>query len=168
MLFAQAKPLDKGMMKKYEELGSKESKAALINGSIDGYFTVTGHPSSEIKELAQAMDIDIVNVSPDSCLAVRNILIKNPFFTLGEIPANTYEGIHKNVQSFGVKATLITNADADYKTVLIIVKSIMENFEEFKKLHPVYKNIKKSDVIKGLGAPLHPAARDYYKKHEML
>ncbi len=164
MLFRAAKPLSKDIIKSIKELDAQQSQEALKEGKIDGYFTVTGHPSSQIKELAQSTDIDIISISPQSCLALKGILIKNPFFTLSKIPANTYRGVNKDVESFGVKATLITSADTDYKTVYTLIKTVMTNFEEFKKMHPAYSNITKKDVIKGLGAPLHPAARDYFKK----
>ncbi len=168
MLFAAAKPLSKKILKEVKELNSKESAAALKEGLIDGYFSVIGHPNREIEELAKSIEIDIIEISPKSCLAVKNILIKNPFFTISKIPANSYRGIDRDVASFGVKATLVTTADSSYESVYRVVKAIMENFELFKKMHPAYKNIKKRDVVKGLGAPLHPAAQEYFRKHGIL
>ncbi len=168
MLFREAKPLKKEKMHSFEEYGRTKSQDLLVSGLIDGFFTIVGHPHSQINHLSQVSDIDIVEVSPQTCLAVKNILIKNPFFTLGKIPKGTYASVDHDVRSFGVKATLITSADTDYDTVATLISSIMDNFEEFKKLHPAYKNISKRDVVKGLGAPLHPAARDYLYKNSFL
>ncbi len=168
MLFREAKPLKKDNMHSFEEYGRTKSQDLLVSGLIDGFFTIIGHPYSKIKQLSQVSDIDIIEVSPQTCLAVKNILIKNPFFTLGNIPKGTYASVDHDVKSFGVKATLITSADTNYDTVETLISSIMDNFEAFKKLHPAYKNISKRDVIKGLGAPLHPAARDYLRKNNFL
>ncbi len=96
MLFAAAKPLNKKILKKIKELNNKESFQALKEGVIDGFFTVIGHPNKQIQELANEVDIDIVNISPKSCLAVKTLLIKNPFLTLSKIPANTYRGIDRD------------------------------------------------------------------------
>jgi len=168
MLFNKARPLNEMMMKKTEEFALEKTQDLLIKNKIDGYFMMIGHPYYKIQELAKIHDIDIVEVSPDTCLAVKNILVKNPFYTLEEIPKNTYHGIDHAIKSFGVKATLITTKEADYDLIYQIISTIMEHFDEFKKLHPAYKNITKTSVIKGLGAPLHPAARDYLKRHNIL
>jgi TRAP-type uncharacterized transport system substrate-binding protein len=48
------------------------------------------------------------------------------------------------------------------------MKAILENFDDFKKLHPAYKTITKESLIEGLGAPLHPAAEAYFKKIGVL
>ncbi len=77
MLFAAAKPLNKKIIKKIKEFNNKESFQALKEGAIDGFFTVIGHPNKQIQELANEVDIDIVNISPKSCLAVKSLLIKN-------------------------------------------------------------------------------------------
>jgi TRAP-type uncharacterized transport system substrate-binding protein len=46
-----------------------------------------------------------------------------------------------------------------------VVKSVFDNFESFKKLHPAFKNLKESEMIKdGLSAPLHDGAKKYYKE----
>ena len=44
-----------------------------------------------------------------------------------------------------------------------MVKSVFENFDTFKKLHPAFGNLKKEEMVKdGLSAPLHDGAKKYY------
>ncbi len=46
-----------------------------------------------------------------------------------------------------------------------VVKAVFENFDDFKKLHPAFADLKKEEMIKdGLSAPLHPGAAKYYKE----
>ena len=49
-----------------------------------------------------------------------------------------------------------------------IVKSVFENFDDFKKLHPAFAHLKKEEMIRdGLSAPLHPGAAKYYKESRL-
>ncbi len=168
LLFSLATPLSSDILEEAKELTAKESPQALKDGNISGYFYVTGHPSSNIKEAAEGIDIDLVRISPQTCLAVKTLLIRYPFYSNGIIPANTYKGVDKDIQTFGVKATLVTDASTDGKIVEEIIKSIVENLEKFKAMHPAYKTITKESFIEGLGAPFHPAAMEYYREIGIL
>ena len=52
----------------------------------------------------------------------------------------------------------------DDNIVYFLVKAILENFDEFKKLHPAYANITKESLLNGLSAPLHDGAKRYFKE----
>jgi hypothetical protein len=50
-----------------------------------------------------------------------------------------------------------------------LVKATFDNFEEFKKLHPAFANLKPEEMVKnGLSAPLHAGAEKYYKEKGWL
>jgi TRAP-type uncharacterized transport system substrate-binding protein len=50
-------------------------------------------------------------------------------------------------------------------TVYAVVKTVFDNFDEFKKLHPAFAALKPEDMVKnGLSAPLHDGARKYYRE----
>ncbi|MEO0995525.1 MAG: TAXI family TRAP transporter solute-binding subunit, partial [Pseudomonadota bacterium] len=47
----------------------------------------------------------------------------------------------------------------------VVVKAVFENFDQFKKLHPAFANLKEEEMIKdSLSAPLHAGAAKYYKE----
>ncbi|MDA7420293.1 TAXI family TRAP transporter solute-binding subunit, partial [Tritonibacter multivorans] len=51
------------------------------------------------------------------------------------------------------------------EVVYVLVKSIFENFDDFKKLHPAFGRLTQEEMVKdGLSAPLHPGAVKYYKE----
>jgi len=53
--------------------------------------------------------------------------------------------------------------------VYLVVKAVMENFDDFKKQHPAFSSLKKEDMIAaGLSAPLHPGAIKYYKEAGLM
>ena len=60
-----------------------------------------------------------------------------------------------------------TNTPSD--TVYQVVKAVFENFDDFRKLHPAFANLKKEEMIKdGLSAPLHDGAVRYYKEAGLM
>ena len=60
---------------------------------------------------------------------------------------------------------MVTSAKVPDDVVYQLVKATFDNFEEFKKLHPAFANLKAEDMVKdGLSAPLHPGAEKYYKE----
>ena len=50
-----------------------------------------------------------------------------------------------------------------------VVKAVFENFDDFKRLHPAFANLKKEEMVKdGLSAPLCAGAEKYYKEAGLL
>lgn len=146
-------------------LNAGEAPDALRDGKIDGYFYMVGHPTANIKDAANSLEI---NLTPIEGEAVERFIEKNPFYVKGEIPANTYRGINEKTKTFGAKAILVTSEDVSSKAVYTLVKAILEDFEQFKKLHPVYKFITKDSLLEGLTAPLHDGAIKYYKENNYI
>jgi hypothetical protein len=80
-----------------------------------------------------------------------------------------YRGSDEDVNTFGVGATFVTSTKTSDETVYTVVKAVFENFDDFKKLHPAFANLKKEEMVKdGLSAPLHPGAEKYYKEAGLL
>jgi TRAP transporter TAXI family solute receptor len=78
-------------------------------------------------------------------------------------------GDNPEITTFGVGATFVTSADVPADVVYVVVKAVFENFDEFKKLHPAFENLKKEEMIKdGLSAPLHDGAIKYYKEAGLM
>ncbi len=157
------------LLKNYKALSDKNIKTYIFETSecsslikeskIDGYFYVVGHPTENIKNVANYTPIDIVPIH------LNKIFFKKyPYYAKGVIPKNIYKGINKDIKSFGVKATLIASSDMDDKSVVSIIKAILDNFSKFKRLNSAFKSINKKSLVRGIGIPLHPAAKKYYQK----
>ncbi len=146
-------------------LKAGESPDALRDNKVDGYFYMVGHPTANIKDASNSVDIAI---TPIVGPAVDKMIKDNPYFAKADVPAGIYKGVDKPVPTFGVKAVLVTSTDVSDKAVYTLVKAILENFEDFKKLHPAYSNITKKSLLDGLSAPLHEGAKKYYKEAGLL
>lgn len=138
---------------------------ALRDDKIDGYFYMIGHPNANIKDATNSIDTRIVPLEGE----IINKLIKNfPYYAKAQIPRGLYKGMTKAVNTFGVKAVLVTSDDVSNTAVYTVVKAILEDFDSFKKLHPAYNNITKESLLDGLSAPLHEGAKRYYKEAGLL
>ena len=144
---------------------SSEMPDALKNNQIDGYFYMVGHPTANIKDAASSVNIRII---PIEDIFSDSLVKKYPYFSKSIIEAGTYKGQSNDIQTFGVKAVLVTSEDVDENIVYFLVKAILENFDEFKKLHPAYANLTKESLLEGIAAPLHDGAKRYYEKNGLL
>ncbi len=157
--------LNKNDLKEASSYSASEMSEALKDNKIDGYFYMVGHPTSTIKDTSSTTNIKIIPIENE----ITNSLIKKyPYFAKANIPAGIYKGQNEEIPTFGVKAVLVVNENVNDKIVYAVVKAILENFDEFKKLHPAYSNITKESLFEGLSAPLHEGARKYYEEIGLL
>ena len=62
-------------------------------------------------------------------------------------------------------ATFVSSSDVSDDIVYEVVRAVFENLDDFKKLHPAFKNLDPKQMISnGLSAPLHDGAVKYYKE----
>ncbi len=148
------------------ELKAAEQSSALCDNKIDAMVYTVGHPSGSIKEATTTCDTVLVNVTGP---AVDKLVKENDFYRKATIPGGMYRGNPDDTQTFGVGATFVSSTAVDSDTVYQVVKSVFENFDDFKKLHPAFNNLVKSEMIKdGLSAPLHDGAKKYYKEAGLM
>ena len=96
---------------------------------------------------------------------VKKLVADNAYYRMATVPGGMYKGNDADITTFGVGATFITSADVPDDVVYVVVKAVFDNFDDFKKLHPAFANLKEAEMIKdGLSAPLHPGAIKYYKE----
>ena len=153
--------IEKSDLKLAGTFSASEMPDALKENKIDGYFYMVGHPTTNIKDAANSISVKIVSIENT---ILDSLIKKYPYYAKGTIQANTYKGQKEEIITFGVKAVLVTNENVNEKVVYSLVKAILENFDEFKKLHPAYSNITKESLLEGLSAPLHDGAKRYYKE----
>ncbi len=146
-------------------LKASEMPDALRDNKIDGYFYMVGHPTANIKDASNSVDVKIVPLEGNN---VDKLIKENPYFAKADVPGGIYKGNPGGTPTFGVKAVLVTSDDVSEKAVYTVVKAILENFEKFKKLHPAYANITKKSLLDGLSAPLHEGAKKYFKEAGIL
>jgi TRAP transporter TAXI family solute receptor len=97
--------------------------------------------------------------------AVDKLVNKFPFYGTTVIPGGMYRGNDEDIPTFGVLATFVSSTATSADTIYAVVKSVFEDFEAFKKLHPAFGHLTEKDMVsKGVSAPLHEGAMRYYKE----
>jgi uncharacterized protein len=144
------------------ELKPSEAAKALCDGTLDAMVFAAGHPNGLIQEITSGCGATLVPVQGPQ---VDTLLEKYPYYARTAIPGGMYKGNSQNVATFGVKATLVTTSKVDDEIVYQLVKSVMENFDDFKTLHFVFSTLDKNKMVSaGLTAPLHEGAARYYRE----
>ena len=147
---------------KAESVKASEAPGLLQDGRIDAFFYTVGHPSGAIKEATSgARKVRFAAITD-----MDKLLASSPYYAKSVIPVKLYPGAENDadVETFGVKATLVTSAKVPDEVVYAITKEVFDNFDEFKKLHPAYSTLTREAMLDGLSAPIHPGAMKYYKE----
>lgn len=161
----QVKGWDRSAFSLAAELKPAEQASALGDNNIDAMTYFVGHPNGAIQE---ATTTDAVLV-PVTGAEIDKLLAEKSYYTKADIPGGVYKGSDAPTPSIGGKAVLSTSANASPEVVYQLVKSVFDNIDRFKRLHPAFADLKEADMIKvGLSAPLHEGAVRYYKERGWL
>jgi len=144
-----------------EALQQAEASRALVDQKIDAFFFTVGNPSAAVEEPAQSVDLDIIDINSDG---IKDFVAKHPYYIMTKIPAGTYKGVDRDVETYAVTATVISNESVSEEVVYDMVKTVFENLDELKASHAAFRNLNPKEMLQGLSAPLHPGAIKYYKE----
>jgi TRAP transporter TAXI family solute receptor len=147
-------------------LQPSEQPKALCDGKIDVMIYASGNPNGVLQEATQACKVRIIAIDRET---VDKLVQMNSFYVKAIIPGGMYAGNPSNIETFGVKASLVTSEKTSLDVVYNITKAAFENFDNFKTLHPVFSLLKKEDMVKeGNSAPIHSGAVKYFKEAKLI
>jgi uncharacterized protein len=144
------------------ELPSREQGAALCDNQIDAFVFTVGHPSGSISEPVATCDAQLVNVTGE---IIDGLVQEFPYYFKATIPAGMYNNA-EDVSTFGVGATFVSSTNTPDDAVYTVVKSVFDNFDDFKGLHPAFAVLtKENSATAGQSAPYHAGAKRYYDEN---
>jgi len=143
--------------------GYGPSADALQNGQISGFGIPAGAPASAVtKAMANLGDkmtvLDFTDEQLKQADGGKNL------WTRYVIPAGTYPGQEKDINTIAQPNILACRADVDEDAVYQITKAIYENLPFLNAIHGATKVMAVEKAIAGLPMPLHPGAAKYYKE----
>ncbi len=139
-----------------------DSKEALKDGQIDAAFIVAGAPTSAITELATTNGVFLIPIEGE---LQKKIMELCPYYAPMQIPADTYPGQSKAVDTITIKATLIVDADMDEDTVYELTAAIFDHAEDISKENAKGEELSIENATSGITIPFHAGAARYYKEH---
>lgn len=148
------------------ELKPAEAPQALCDNNLDAFIYAAGHPAAAFSEAAATCDVIMVPLTdPETKPVMDKLIADHDYYSPAVIPGGMYKGTDNDVETFGVGATLLSYADVPDEVVYNVTKTIFENFDRFKRLHPAFANLNEQDMVTHFqSAPIHPGAEKYYKE----
>ncbi|WP_290702432.1 TAXI family TRAP transporter solute-binding subunit [Amphritea sp.] len=144
-------------------MGYGPSADALQNGTINGMNIPSGVPTSAITRAYAALGSDMTVLDfTDEQIKEANGGYK--LWTRYVIPANTYPGQTKDINTMAQPNFLAVRDDVSEEDVYLLTKTVYENLPFLNGIHKATKAMALEKAIAGLPLPLHPGAARYYKE----
>jgi len=147
---------------KTEYLPFAESVELMKNRQLDATLQSAGLGVSSFKDLATSLEVQMVAVPEE--IATK---LGAPYIA-ATIPAGTYQGQDKDVQTVAVINFLVTHSEVSDETAYQMTKQLFENIPALTAAHKAAESIRLEDAMKGMPIPLHPGAERYYKEKGLL
>ena len=143
--------------------GYGPSADALQNGTIEGVNMPGGVPVGALTQAFASMGdkLQVLDFTDDQ---VKRANGDGALWTRFVIPAGTYPGQDKEIQTIAQPNFLAVRADVDEEAVYLITKTIYENLPFLQNIHKATTAMAIERALAGLPAPLHPGAARYYKE----
>lgn len=144
-------------------MGYSGSTSALQNGTIDGMNIPAGAPVSAITQAYAALG-DKVTVLDFTDAQMKRANGNYTLWTRYVIPAGTYPGQSKPINTIAQPNFLASRADLPEEEVYQLTKSLYENLPYLSSIHKATAVMSIEKAIAGLPIPLHPGAARYYRE----
>lgn len=165
-LVMKAKGWTRESFKFVDELSESEQFLALCHDRVQAVISTVSHPDPDTAKALELCDARVVEVSGAD---IDKLIAENPYFAVTAMPAGTYEGVEKPIQTFGVKVTAVSSADIDEDTIYQVVGTVFDNLDDIKRLHMGLGDLLPDRMLTdGLSAPLHEGAKRYYQNKGMM
>ena len=136
-----------------------DSTESLKDGKIDAAFIVAGAPTPAITQLATTNEARLVPIDGE---IAEKLMADCPYYTVYNVPAETYPGQTEDVATVTVKATLIVTADASEDDVYNLTKAIFDNAEAIAAENAKGAELSIENATSGMTAPFHAGAAKYF------
>jgi TRAP transporter TAXI family solute receptor len=160
-LVMEAVGLNKSELKSALELKFVEMSPALCENKIDAYVFVAGHPNPVFHEAADSCKTRIIPVQGGP---IDTLVQSRPYYAKAEVPGRVYKGTELPQPTFGTMATVIVSEDMPEEVAYAVTKSVFDNFDDFRKLHPALADLTRAQALKGETVPFHAGAVRYFKE----
>lgn len=143
-----------------EYLGYDDTISAMRDGRLDGGSLPAGVPVSSIMDMAASgVKASVLDVTDEQLDSINSIF--NTWFRF-VIPAGTYTGIDKEINTIAQPNFLATTAEMDADLVYKLTKAIYENLDKVHQIHNSATEIQLESALNGLPTPLHIGAYKYF------
>ena len=95
---------------------------------------------------------------------IDRLLATHPYYIASVIPGGMYAGNPDDVSTIGTQAVLVTSSDQPDELTYGVVKAVLDNFADFRRLHPALSTLDIKDMVPSQAVvPIHPGALTYFR-----
>jgi len=145
-------------------VGHGEAVQLFKDGHADTHFSYISVPAAGITEMAISRHLVYVELPKDARDALQKTWSLVPY----TIPAGTYKGQTKALDTLAMSNTLMVNAKVSDDLVYAITKTLCEHASDVQKVHKTAVDWTPEVAAAGVEALLHPGARKYYQEKGYL
>ena len=162
----QAESVDTGYFSRTGGLPQGDQNKELCDGNLDAVTYSIGIPSAPVRDAVERCGASILDLdTPET----RTMVSRNLYYAMTTIKQGTYDTIEHDVTTFGVMATLVTQADTPDDVVYELVRTVFEGLDDLRAMHPAFANLDPHQMARaGLSAPIHPGALRYYTEKNLI
>lgn len=136
------------------------------DGSLDAIHGFTGIPITSLTELADEIPLSLLQYTKEE---LQSIVRENSFYYTDVIPAGTYKGQEKDVDTFGIKCLLCVDGSMNEELAYELTKILNENTDKLMEAHASLSSMaQKGFACEELPITLHPGAERYYREQGLL
>lgn len=149
-------------------MGYDTAMAELVGRRVQAVWQLVGAPSTSIVNTSRKYPLRLIDLA--ELADQSDFLLKYPFYTRVSIPANTYEGQSRPVDSFQDNTLLVARSDTDPKLVTTVLRLLYSpaGMQRMRTIHPVGRDLAPKTGLMGVQIPLHPAAAEFWRERGVL
>lgn len=152
-------------LKKISHGSYNDSVSQLKDGQAQIFTLISTIPAAAVMDLASARGIKLLEVTDAKLKDLQKI---NGGYDKRVVPAGTYPGQSKDVQTIGTWTHLIARCDLDENLVYNITKTLAEHTDDMGAVVKAVKGLTPKDMSTDVGVPYHKGALKYYKEAKVL
>lgn len=138
-----------------------DSAAQLQKGQIDAFFWSGGLPTKEIRDLANAMPLRLVDMGD----VMDDIRKEFPYYAAATIPVTTYNlQATRPVTTLIVPNLLMVTNDMSADAAKVLTQGVFEAKGNLAKVASAANSIDQRSAIETRPVPLHEGALEYYRE----
>lgn len=139
-------------------VGYADANGQLADNLLNAVAASTGIPAPQISDLQASNDVVVLEIAPEDA---KKVVEAMPYFSIAEIPANTYKGQDKAVSGLSLWNVFIVNASMSDDMARRLVEATFENHAKLLQVHASAKETVAASAPR-INAPFHPGAAKYY------
>jgi uncharacterized protein len=140
---------------KLAEVELSNAVPALKNGQIDGFVTAGSYPAPNVVEASATMGVNVVSLSDEQIkISKRTKLI---------IPAGTYSGQNKDINTTSLPVVAYSITDMNDDVAYSLTKSYWENKGKLGEAAKWWNGVS-YDMLSNVSTKIHPGAIKFYKE----